>query len=87
MSRVEERVSHVEGQMNELSQRLSGVEGAIRHLEQRMDARFETLDRRIDAIDAKISRQFVWLVGIMVTVLIAVVGGVLSASAAILSAR
>lgn len=86
MPSLEERVSHVEGQVNELSLRLSGVEAAIRHLEQRTDARFDAVDRRFEALDAKMSRQFVWLVGIMVTVLVAVVGAVLSASATILSA-
>lgn len=84
--RLEERVAHVEGQVNELSLRLSGVETAIRHLEQRMDLRFETVDRRIDVLDVKMSRQFVWLVGIMVTTLLAAVGTVLSTSASILAA-
>jgi tetrahydromethanopterin S-methyltransferase subunit G len=85
MARVEERVAHLEGQMNELSQGLSGVMGAIRHLEQRIDARFgsvearfDTLDRRVDSLDSKVSRQFVWLVGIVVTVLVAMVGAMLS---------
>ena len=47
-------------------------------LEQRMDRRFEQMDQRflaleskfdgrIDALDAKMSRQFTWLVGIVVT--------------------
>lgn len=65
MRGVQERVAHVEGQVNELSQRLTTVEAAIHHLEQRMDARFETLD-------GKMSRQFMWLVGIQVTTLAAI---------------
>lgn len=73
MPRTEERVAHVEGQVNELSLRLSGVEAAIRHLEQRMDSRFETLDRRVDVLDGKVSRQFMWLVGIQITTLVAIV--------------
>lgn len=62
MARVEERVAHLEGQVNELSQGLSEVKGAIRHLEQ-----------RVDALDDKVSRQFMWLVGIQVTTLVAIV--------------
>jgi uncharacterized coiled-coil protein SlyX len=84
--RLEERVAHVEGHVSELSLRLTSVEGAIRQLEQRMDLRFETMDRRIDALDAKMSHHFAWLVGIMVTTLLAVMGTVLSTSATILSA-
>ena len=78
LPRLEERVSHVEGQVTELSLRLSGVEEAIRHLQQRTDARFDAVDRRFEALDAKMSRQFVWLVGIIVTTLVAMVGAVLS---------
>ena len=69
---------------------------AIRGLEHRVDARFEaidrrfeaidrrfdTIERRIDVLDDKVSRQFVWLVGLQVTTLVATVG----ALAAIVSA-
>jgi uncharacterized coiled-coil protein SlyX len=40
-----------------------------------IDRRFEAVDQRLETIDAKMSRQFVWLVGIQVTTLIAVAGG------------
>ena len=76
--RVEERVAHLEGHVNELSQRLSSIEGAVRHLEQRMDARFEAVDRRFDALDGRMSRQFMWLVGIQITTLVAVVVALIS---------
>ena len=60
MPRVEERVAHLEGQVNELSQGLTDVKAAIRHL------------------DDKVSRQFIWLVGIQVTTLVAVVAALIS---------
>ena len=44
MARVEERVAHLEGQVNELSQGLSAVREAIHRFEQRMDVRFSTVD-------------------------------------------
>ena len=89
MARVEERVAHLEGQVNELSEGLSDVRGAIRHLEQRVDVRFDTLDRRFDALDDKTSRQihaldhkvssqFMWIVGIQVTTLVALVVALIS---------
>ena len=38
-----------------------------------MDTQFETLDRRIEALDKRVSRQFLWLVGITAMTLAAVV--------------
>jgi tetrahydromethanopterin S-methyltransferase subunit G len=61
MARVDERVAHLEGQVNELSQRLGGVEAAIQHLEQRADVRFDNVDRRFEAIDRRfeaVDRRF-----------------------------
>jgi hypothetical protein len=49
--------------MHELSERLSGVETAIRHL-----------DTRFDAIDTK----FMWMIGIQITTLVAIVAALLS---------
>ena len=69
--RIEERVAYVEGQVNELSVRLSTLERKVDHLEQRMDARF-------DRMDEKMSRQFMWLVGIQITTLVAIVAALLS---------
>ena len=43
-----------------------------------IDRRFEAVDRRIDGLDDKMSRQFVWLVGIQVTTLVAIVGALLA---------
>jgi len=71
---------------------LDGIREAIVHLEQRMDRRFELLeqrsaaidqrfvglDQRIDNLDAKVSRQFMWLVGIQVTTLAAIVAALVA---------
>lgn len=77
MPTLEERVAYIEGQVSEQSHALLEVRDAVRHLEQRMDARFETMDRRIDRLDDKVSRQFVWLVGLQLTTLVAIVGALL----------
>jgi uncharacterized coiled-coil protein SlyX len=82
MPTIEERVAFIEGQMSEQSHALIELRDAvrslnqemrdtIRHLDQKMDARFETLGDRI-------SRQFVWLVGVQVTTLVAIVGALLA---------
>ena len=89
MAGVDERVAYLEGRVEENSQMVNGIREALTSLEARMDRRFEGIDRRFEAIDrrfeavdqrlesleTKMSRQFVWLVGIQVTSLIAVAGG------------
>lgn len=67
MPNIAERMSYVEGQVSELSLRLSGVEAAIVHVEQRMDARFDAIDRRL-----------VWIVGVQITILVAMLDALLS---------
>ena len=80
MLTIEERVAHMEGQVSEQSYALQEARDAVRHLEHRMDARFEAVDRRLDALDDKVSRQFTWMVGIQVTTLVAIVGALLARS-------
>jgi uncharacterized coiled-coil protein SlyX len=68
---VDERVAFLEGRVAEHSQRLSDIRETIVHLEQRMD-------RRFDNLDAKVSRQFLWLVGLQVTTLVAIVAALVA---------
>lgn len=85
MPTLEERVAYVERQVSEQSRALAELRDAIRHFEIRADSRFEaidrrfdTVDRRIDGLDEKVSRQFVWLVGIQVTTLVAIIWALLA---------
>ena len=48
--------------------------GELRQLVVHLD---ENFDRRIDALDQKISKQFIWLVGIQITVLLAIIAALL----------
>jgi chromosome segregation ATPase len=73
MPRVEERVAYLEGQVMELSQGLVEVKETLRHFQQRVDARF-------DGLDETVSRQFMWLVGIQVTAVVAFVAALISRS-------
>ncbi len=68
---VEQRVSYLEGQMNEYSHVVADIRETMRHLEHRMDERF-------DGLDQKMSRQFLWLAGMQMTLLIAVVGALIA---------
>lgn len=72
---------------------LAAIERRIDRFEQRVEARFDASDRRFDAIDRrfgavdrrfegiedKLSRNLLWTVGIQVTVLVVVIGAVVTA--------
>jgi hypothetical protein len=89
MPTIEERVAYLEGQVSEQSHALLEVRDSVRHLEQRMEARFDSfeqridtrlagVDRRIDGLEDKLSRQFVWTVGVQVTTFVTIVAAILS---------
>ncbi len=50
------------------------------HLDQKVDRFREELCGRIDALDQKFSRYFLWTIGIQITVLLAVIGALLGRS-------
>ena len=57
------------------------VDRRFASFEERLDRRFDRIDRRFDELDVKMSRQFHWLVGILMSGLIAmlgILGGVIS---------
>ena len=61
--------------------RFPGIDRRFEAVDRRFDAvdrRFDGVDRRIDLLDEKVSRQFVWLVGLQVTTLVAIVGALLA---------
>ncbi len=72
---IREAMVHLEHRLDrrfeQLEQRLDQRFAAI-------DQRFAGIDRRIDNIDAKMSRQFMWLVGIQVTTLVAIVAALVA---------
>jgi hypothetical protein len=67
-------VAFLDGTVAGHSKMIDGLREAVVSLEQRMDRRFERMDQRFDAIDAKMSRQFHWLVGILMAALLAMLG-------------
>ncbi|MBI2186981.1 MAG: hypothetical protein HYU37_07625 [Acidobacteria bacterium] len=64
---IDQRIDGVNQRIDRVEQRIDRVEQRIDRLEQRMDARFDAVDRR-----------FLWIIGIQITTLVAVVGAVLS---------
>ncbi len=68
--RVDRLGEKVDRFREELADRISA-------LEQSTSQRIHAVEARIDALDQKMSRQFMWMVGIQVVILLAVVGALL----------
>ena len=84
MSTVEERLAYLEGRVEEHRRGMAGLGDAVVQFTHRMDGLDLKIDRfreelagRIDGLDQKLSRHFLWLVGVQVTVLLAVIGALL----------
>lgn len=61
-----------------VDQRFEAIDRRFESMEQRFDQRFQSmeqrLDRRFEVVDQKMGRQFLWMVGIQITTMLAVVG-------------
>ena len=93
MPTVDERVASLEGRVSEQTQMFSVLRDMLAGFERRVEARFdandrrfeaidrrfETVDRRFESIEDKLSRNLLWTVGIQVTVLVVVIGAVVTA--------
>ena len=55
-----------------MDRRFEQIDRRFEQFETRVDQRFVQVETRIDALDGKVSRQFAWLVGLLVTMLITV---------------
>lgn len=76
MLRIEERVAFLDGRVREQSDTMNDLREQFRAVRDQMDRRFEHLDARFDAIDKRMSKQFTWLVGLMVTLQAATIASV-----------
>lgn len=76
---LEERVAYLEGKVEEHSKGLEDLKHLISNLDQKVDRFREELSSRIDALDQKFSRYFLWLIGIQITILLAIIATLLRA--------
>jgi hypothetical protein len=74
---VEERVSYLEGKMEEVGKSLARLESAVSGLDLKMD-------RRFDALEDRSERRFLWLLGAQLTTLIAIIAGMFGVIAKLL---
>jgi chaperonin cofactor prefoldin len=71
---LRERIGHLEQTVNE---RLFSLEQRIDKRFEAIDRRFEAIDRRFEAMEQRFSKYFLWIIGIQVSVLLAVVASLL----------
>jgi tetrahydromethanopterin S-methyltransferase subunit G len=81
---LEERVAYLEGKVEEQSRLGGDLHQSVKQLDQKVDRfreelsnRIDATNSRIDALDQKVSRQFTWLVGIQIAILLALVGALI----------
>lgn len=67
---VDRRFETIDRQFEVIDRRFEAIDRRF----EAIDRRFETMDRRFEAMDQKQSRQFLWIVGIQITTMLAVVG-------------
>jgi hypothetical protein len=84
MPTTDERIAYLEGRFEEHSGNVATIRAdfaAVRSDVQEVRRHVATLDQRIssriETLDTKMSRQFTWIVGIQVAMLIAVIGALL----------
>jgi uncharacterized protein (DUF3084 family) len=85
---IEQRFTGLDSRFVSIDQRFEAIDRRFAAIDQRfaaidqrfavVDQRLSALDMRIDGLDAKMSRQFMWLVGIQVTTLVAIVAALVA---------
>ena len=73
------RIDALDQKLDRFREELTGrIDALDRKLDRRLDALGHKVDRLFGALDQKMSRQFVWILAVQVTVLIAVVGALVA---------
>jgi len=80
MPTVEERVAYLEGRLEDRAGTVGAVRQDVADLRQLIQHLDQKVDRLFYNLDSKVSRQFVWIVGIQVAVFLAIVGAMLRRS-------
>ena len=79
---LKDMMIHLESRINALDQKVDRfreeLSSRIDALDQRLSGRIDSLDQkllgRIDALDQKLSRYFLWVIGVQVTLFLAIIG-------------
>jgi len=76
---VNARFTEINARFTEVNGRFGDVNGRFTELRDDMNRRFTEMRGDVKALDQKVDRQFVWLVGTQLALLLAVVGALLGA--------
>lgn len=79
---LKDMIIHLEGRINALDQKVdrridaldAKIDRRIDATDSRIDGLEQKLSLRIDGLDQKFSRYFLWIIGIQVSVLLAIIG-------------
>ncbi len=81
MQDLEQRMARIEGTYEQVCERLGSIDSRLSHFEVRadgrftgMDARFDGIARKIEALDGKIGNHFMWTLGIILGTWITTLG-------------
>ncbi len=78
---IKDHIIHMEQKFEQrfisLEQRINNFEEKVDRRFEAIDRRFEGIDRRIDALDQKFSRYFLWIIGVQVTIFLAIIATLL----------
>ncbi|MDA2910887.1 hypothetical protein MYX04_08155 [Nitrospiraceae bacterium AH_259_D15_M11_P09] len=72
---IRELIMHLSSRIDALDQKVDRFREELSH---RIDSLDQRLTGRIDALDEKFSRYFLWMIGIQITILLAVIGALLA---------
>ena len=74
MPTFESRVAILEAIQAQINERLNSIDNRLNGIENRQDNRFNSMDNRLTGIETRINSNFKWIMGLLITVLLANIG-------------
>jgi len=77
---IDRRFESIDKRFESIDRRFESIDKRFEAIDRRFEAidrRFESLERRIDSLDQKFSRYFLWIIGIQVSIFLAILATVL----------
>ncbi len=78
--RIDKRFEAIDRRFEVIDRRFEAIDRRFEVIDRRfevIDRRFEAIERRIDTLDQKFSKYFLWIIGIQVSVLLAIIATML----------
>jgi prefoldin subunit 5 len=75
------RINALDGRINALDQkvdrRIDALDVKVERFREEISRRIDSLDHRIDSLDQKFSRYFLWIIGIQMSIFLAIIASFL----------